>query len=60
MPKLLKVTHVNGEPHKLPEFDGLQVADIEHFKLDLLAYMRRYRSQRKKIELTIIFKEDKV
>lgn len=60
MPKILKVTIVNGDRHDLTEYSGKQVADVDHFKLDLLAYLRRYRGSRQKIELNIEWKEGKI
>jgi hypothetical protein len=58
MPKLLKVTKLNGKSGELKEYAGIHVPDIEHFKYDLISYLRRSKGCAK-VDIAVESMEDK-
>jgi hypothetical protein len=54
-----KITILNGHKEIIREYDGMCVASIDHFRIDLMAYLRRY-DDRAMIEVLIDYKTEKL
>jgi len=56
MPKLTRVVKINGKPERLTDYEGLTVADIDHFRIDLIRYLQG-NNPSAKVEITTNYEE---